>query len=384
MRAPKHCVAPRGRRCRRAGECFICAGAVLTFQHADGARAARAGRTRHGLFLQALRRVGAETEFARMRYDRLMATPDQSLVLPPDDRVRPRLDTLIRLAAPASALPLHRSTVRALQSGQYLSRFRGRGMEFDETRPYVAGDDVRSLDWRVTARTGRVHTKLFREERERPVLLAVDCRASMFFGTRGAFKSVIAAQLAALIAWSAHHRGDRVGGVIFSEAGRIEVKPEHSRRAVLRLLRELTEASPRRPDSAGHDALQDALNSLDRHTRTGSLIFVFSDFRGFDADTAALLTRLRRHGDTVLIMLYDPLEQSLPSDGRYHFGDGSRDIEVDLNPRKAGDYAERFAQRVATLRLFARSGRMRFLLCATDEDPVRVLQRGIARDRHHL
>lgn len=339
---------------------------------------------RHTWGLTVRRLPVRKTAFAGIRYDSMMSDPADNLVLPPDDRVRPRLDTLIRLAAPASALPLHRSTVRALQSGQYLSRFRGRGMEFDETRPYVAGDDVRSLDWRVTARTGRVHTKLFREERERPVLLAVDYRASMFFGTRGAFKSVVAAQLAALIAWSAHHRGDRVGGVVFSEAARIEVKPEHSRRSVLRLLRELAEAAPQRAAASSGATLQHALIALERHTHTGSLIFVFSDFRGFDADTAAALARLRRHGDTVLVMLCDPLEKSLPTDGRYHFGDGLRDIVLDLNARKARDYAERFEQRMQALHLFARSHRMRLLVCSTDENPLHILQRGIAPTRHHL
>lgn len=330
--------------------------------------------------------VGAEDRAAAMRYDNVMSDAAELPFLPCDDRVRPRLESLIRLAAPASGLPLYRSTVRALQSGQYLARFKGRGMEFAESRPYVAGDDVRSLDWRVTARTGRVHTKLFREERERPVLLAVDARASMFFGTRGAFKSVIAARLAALIAWSAHHRGDRVGGVVFSEAGRIEVKPEHSRRSVLRLLRELSEAGPCKALTAAGSAqrFRDALTSLERHTHTGSLIFLFSDFRDFSADMESALSRLRRHGDTVLVMLHDPLEKSLPADGRYRFGDGLRDFVLDLDPRSAGVYRNRFEDRMRKLRRFAQGNRMRFLVCATDEDPLRVLQRGGDPERHHL
>lgn len=313
-----------------------------------------------------------------------MTDPAEFLTWPADDRVRPRLDTLIRLAAPAGKLPLQRPTVRALQTGQYLSRFKGRGMEFDETRPYVAGDDVRSLDWRVTARTGRVHTKTFREERERPVLLAVDGRAGMFFGTRGAFKSVIAAQLAALIAWSAHHRGDRVGGVVFSEHERVDVKPEHNRRSVLRLLKELADAAPQRTGRVVGSQLQDALISLERHAHTGSLIFLFSDFHGFDEDIAAALSRLRRHGDTVLVHLYDPLEKSLPAEGRYRFGDGFRDLVLDMNPRKSREHAERFEWRLERLRAFARTHRMRLIVCATDEDPLRVLQRGMVPDRHHL
>lgn len=258
-------------------------------------------------------------------------------------------------------------------------------MEFAETRPYVSGDDVRSLDWRVTARTGRVHTKLFREERERPVLLAVDVRASMWFGTRGAFKTVVAAQLAALLAWSAHHRGDRVGGVVFSESGRIEVKPEYSRRAVLRFLKHLAEAEPRQPGERGpNEHFGEAMTSLERHAHTGCLMFVFSDFRGFDADQAARLSRLRRHGDTVLVTLYDRLEQSLPTEGRYRFGDGVRDVILELSPRTAGQYRDRFEERLQRLRSFAQSNRMRFLLCSTEEDPLKILQRGMSSDRHHL
>lgn len=115
----------------------------------------------------------------------------------PDAVVRPTLDDLIRLNQPAKSIELARSTARALQSGQYFSAFKGRGMEFDESRPYAHGDDIRSLDWRVTARTGKVHTKLFREERERPVFLSVDLRSPMFFATRGLFKSVLATRLAA-------------------------------------------------------------------------------------------------------------------------------------------------------------------------------------------
>lgn len=158
--------------------------------------------------------------------------------------IRPSLDDLIRLSHPAAGLSLARPTVRALQSGQYLSAFKGRGMEFDETRPYAQGDDVRHLDWRVTARTGKPHTKLFREERERPVLLSVDYRASMRFATRGMFKSVMAARLAALVAWSALRHGDRIGGQIFSEAGRRELRPEHGQRAVLRWLEALVSPLP--------------------------------------------------------------------------------------------------------------------------------------------
>ncbi|MFO1417806.1 MAG: DUF58 domain-containing protein [Methylotetracoccus sp.] len=307
--------------------------------------------------------------------------------LPSDDLTRPRLESLIRLAAPATALPLYRSTARALQSGQYLSRFKGRGMEFDETRPYVPGDDIRTLDWRVTARTGRVHTKTFREERERPVLLAVDVGSTMFFGTRGVFKHVVAARLAALIAWSAHHRGDRVGGVIFSEHGRSEFKPEHHRRTVLRLLRAMAEAVPGGSSYArpSREHSIDALTALERHAHTGSLIFLFSDFRTLDDALGERLRRLRRHGDAVLVMIHDVLERELPSTGRYRFADGQhRDVVLDLSPRAAEAHRRRFDERLRKLRGLALGSGMRLLTCATDEDPLKVLQQGVAPQRLHL
>jgi uncharacterized protein (DUF58 family) len=124
--------------------------------------------------------------------------------------------TLIALRGAGEGLSLKASRIAARQSGNYLSRFKGRGMEFDEARQYQPGDDVRTLDWRVTARTGKPHTKLFREERERAVLAWVDMRPTMFFATRGAFKSVIAARAAALIAWSTNQQGDRLGSLVFN------------------------------------------------------------------------------------------------------------------------------------------------------------------------
>jgi uncharacterized protein (DUF58 family) len=153
-----------------------------------------------------------------------------------DDLVSVALKSLIDLAKPAANLNLHRLTIRSLQSGGYLSHFKGRGMEFDEARLYQHGDDIRSIDWKVTARTGKTHTKLFREEREKPVFISVDNRPAMQFATRGVFKSVQALKLAALLAWAAHHQGDRIGGQIFSSAGCQELKPQNGKHAVLHFL----------------------------------------------------------------------------------------------------------------------------------------------------
>jgi uncharacterized protein (DUF58 family) len=297
--------------------------------------------------------------------------------------VRPTLEDLIRLSQPAAGLTLARPTARALQSGQYLSAFKGRGMEFDETRPYTHGDDVRNLDWRVTARTGKPHTKLFREERERPVFLTVDYRSAMFFATRGMFKSAMAARLAALIAWSARRHGDRIGGQIFSETESVELKPEHGHRAVLRLLKLLVDqASPRSP-VAPETALQDALVRLPRHARPGSLVFVFSDFRHLTPAGEAGLGRLSRHCDLVLVFISDPLERRLPM-GPHRFSDGHRDILLNADARTAEIYERAFREREERLADLARRHGIRLVSCHTTDEPFLVLQQSSRRSLYHF
>jgi uncharacterized protein (DUF58 family) len=294
------------------------------------------------------------------------------------EAVRVSLAGLIRLNQVAAGLTLRHAGIRAAQGGNYISSFKGRGMEFDETRPYTPGDDIRNLDWRVTARTGKTHTKLFREERERPVFLAVDARAPMFFATRGVFKSVMAARLAAIVAWSAQRHGDRVGGQIFSEDHSRELRPEHGRRAVLRLLQKLVDVEPPaslyEPTEIG---FENALARLVHHARPGSLVFIFSDFRRLTAAGESSLLRLRKHCDVTLVFIHDPLERQLPSSGRYRFGDGVRELSLDASPAASTVYANRFAQRLAAMENLARQHAMRFIACRTTDDPLLVLQQNI-------
>ena len=293
----------------------------------------------------------------------------------PDAVVRPTLDDLIRLNQPAKSIELARSTARALQSGQYFSAFKGRGMEFDESRPYAHGDDIRSLDWRVTARTGKVHTKLFREERERPVFLSVDLRAPMFFATRGMFKSVLASRLAALIAWSACHHGDRIGGQIFSESGSTEFKPLEGHSAVLRILKGLTErAQSPDPQNLRQNALDQALSELNRHIKPGSLAFVISDFRNLGPLGASSLGRLAHQSTVVLIMLSDPIERDLPQ-GLHRYGGPGADRMILGDEKSRRIHLEKFQAREDEIRKLARGHRMRFVSGWTNEEPVLILER---------
>lgn len=281
------------------------------------------------------------------------------------------LKMLINLVKPAATLQLFRSRIRALQSGGHVSRIKGRGMEFDEVRPYQPGDDIRSIDWRVTARTGKAHTKLFREERERPVFISVDYRASMQFATRGVFKSVQAAKLASLIAWVAQHYSDRIGGQIFTDFFCKELKPQHGKQAVLHFLNTLTQAQPKQ---VALD-FEQIMRRLSQHVKPGSLVYIISDFRGLNKATEQYLAKLARHCEVIMILIYDPLESHLPSNGRYRFTDNNKDIVVDTSDKqRVLSYQEKFQQHCITLQQLANKLNIRYLRCASNDDPIQILR----------
>jgi len=272
-----------------------------------------------------------------------------------------------------------KSITRSSTAGGYYSRFRGRGMDFDETRRYSAGDDIRTMDWRVTARTGQPHTKMFREERERPVLVVVDFNPSMYFGSRVAFKSVIAAECAALICWSAIANADRVGALVYSARSHREVRPAAGKRGVLHVLKTLVDEHKVGSAANGNSvALSQSLLNLRHVVRPGSLIFIFSDFYNLGIDTEQHLSRLRQHNDIVMCSIYDPLEATPPPPGRYAVTNGRQRMMLDtLNKRVKQHYAFEFRQRQAELEQLARSRNIPLLNISTDADPVTRLRSGL-------
>jgi uncharacterized protein (DUF58 family) len=292
---------------------------------------------------------------------------------------------LIRLAGPARIIALDVLRVRSLQTGAYVSHFRGRGMEFDESRPYQPGDDPRNIDWRVTARSTTAYTKLFREERERPVLIVVDLRSTMHFATRGCYKSVTASRAAGLLSWAAHHRGDRLGGLVFGDTTHREIRPRLGRQAALRYLHELVQhpdwatAAGQRP-RAEADPLTQAMAALRRVVRPGSLLVLLSDFTDFSRAAQSYLAGIARHSEVMAVFISDPLERQLPPPGRYRLvsEEGEMAIDTFLTGARA-DYQRGFDERREALEMFCQRYGLHLLALSTEDDPVHSLQQALGK-----
>lgn len=222
---------------------------------------------------------------------------------------------------------------KALRAGQHLSKIRGRGMDFSEVRNYQAGDEVRHMEWRVTARTGRPHVKIYQEERERHTVLLVDFNPSMIFGTRIAFKSVVAARLASMLAWSVIKQGDRVGGFFFSASEHSEFMPRGRDSGVLPLLGALshyTEQANRKRETQSR-ALSDALIRLRRVIRPGSILVLISDFYAMDLESEKHLTRLRANNDILAYHICDRIELTAPKPQQYAMTNGRDELVLDTS-----------------------------------------------------
>jgi len=279
-----------------------------------------------------------------------------------------------------------RGRILAAQDGGYRSNFRGRGMEFAEVRCYQAGDDVRTIDWRVTARTGKPHTKLFQEERERPVLVAIDYRRPMFFATRGQFKAVQASQLAALIGWQTLQQGDRLGAFIFSEERHVELRPQSGKRGVLSLLRQMIDdpawQRPLQRPFEPQQRLFQTLTRLRRVVRPGSLVTLISDFAQWDDAVEKQLTLLNRHNDLTLIFCYDPLEAHLPPAGSYPVSDGRHPFHFDTtSTRVRQQYEQQFLEHRQRIEQFCRRHGAHFNLCATTDTVQNCLHHNNQRSK---
>ena len=307
-----------------------------------------------------------------------------------DAAVHVTLDSLLEARRHCRELPL---SVRPLhsgrQAGQQLSRLRGRGIDFDQVRLYQPGDDIRNIDWRVTARTRKAHTKVFNEERERPVFVICEQSSRLFFGTQRCFKSVLAAEACALIAWMALAHNDRIGGMVFDAAQCHEVRPRRSRRAILQLFSQVLKANQAlQPGAVPPDS--EPLNLALRHSREvirpGSILYLICDHAAIDGLRQPLLNALGAHNDLVLLPIFDPLEASLPSSPGLEFVQEHQRLTLNTtNASLREAWAAQFLTRQQGWQRLASRLRCGLLPLETSRPPIDQLQQLLsmhARRRH--
>lgn len=265
-----------------------------------------------------------------------------------------------------------RHLVNEVFGGEYHSVFKGRGMEFAEVREYLPGDDIRSIDWNVTARTGKPHVKLFDEERELTVMLLVDASASGAFGSRDRMKREVAAELSAVLAFSAINNNDKVGAIIFTDTVEKYLPPRKGRHHVLHVIRELLYHEPK-SKGTNIGAAVEFMSSVVRHR---AVVFLISDFLSTGFETPIKIAA-RRH-DFITIRLFDPLEQTLPKAGliQVHDAETGEIALIDTNnERFRNGYNERNCQRITSMENYFKSNKLDYLALNTTLSYVEPLEK---------
>lgn len=286
---------------------------------------------------------------------------------------------LIRCRFHARRLAQRPGNNRGPLQGQHASPHKGRGLSFHHVREYQGGDDIRHIDWRVTARTTVAHTKIFEEERERPVVLCLDQRRSMAFGSRRRFKSVAACHAAALLAWAGLEHNDRVGGMVFGDQQHQELRPRRSQKTLLHFLHLAAEANQAllaNPNSEQSLPLSQHFEELRRITKPGSSVFVISDFSGHDRAAERQLSLLARHNEVICIQVSDVLEGQLPARGNYPVSNGRQRLNLRFNASLQQRYTEHYQQRQQALTSSLRRCGISLLSLDSEQDPLQVLQQG--------
>ncbi|MFI8481687.1 DUF58 domain-containing protein [Pseudomonas sp. NPDC078700] len=277
-----------------------------------------------------------------------------------------------------------RQSISSVLSGNHASRMRGRGLSFDELRHYMPGDNLRHLDWRASLRYGKPFVRSFTEERDRPTLILVDQRMSMFFGSQRNFKSVTAAELAAISAWIALQAGDRVGGLVFGDDRIEHIRPLRSRSRIEALcssiVRQNQQLSATQPDSEHADQLDQALRNCLSLAGHDHLICIISDFAATSERTLQLLRELKAHNDVIAMQVYDPIAMNLPSTGRLMVTQGELQVELQVDRRRVskplGDFLSGRLRQVAEL---LRLSQVPLMMFNTGEDSLTQLRQELGR-----
>jgi uncharacterized protein (DUF58 family) len=292
----------------------------------------------------------------------------------PNALVTVSLDHLVGLKAEARGFSfLPRQPVHSLLSGRHASRLRGRGLSFEELRHYQSGDDVRLIDWRATARRGSAHVRVYNEERERPVLVVVDQRFPMFFGSRRAMKSVVAAELAALAAWRTLDAGDRIGGLVFNEAEIVQIRPHRSQARAMWLLQETVRLNQQLASNApatGAVTLNDALEATRQLAKHDHLVVLISDLDGVNDETRRIATELAAHNDVLIVLVYDPLGASLQGRPGMRARDRGRQWELPTGTGFSDAFQKAFADGLDKWREIFRALKVPILPISAAEPPA--------------
>ncbi|MEZ9490445.1 DUF58 domain-containing protein [Vibrio breoganii] len=246
--------------------------------------------------------------------------------------------------------------VNSLLTGRHVSKLRGRGLNFEEMRHYHIGDDIRTMDWKVTMRTGKPHVKIFSEERERNVYLLVDQRTNMFFGSTGKMKSVVAAEIAALIAWKVTDSTDRVGAIIYNDTVAVPIAPQRSANHVLKILNEIVIKNQQLKVGIAEDSQGNSFSKLfhqaKRLVKHDALVILITDGYGYNEQSEEQIKTLCKHNDVVLCHVTDPLEHNLAELDKMVLSDGEMQLAI---TGKQAQLKDRFAKDVTdTLDNFAR------------------------------
>jgi uncharacterized protein (DUF58 family) len=277
-----------------------------------------------------------------------------------DTGVYADLDELIRLQYKATGFSfLPRQPMHSILAGRHASRLRGRGLNFEELRRYLPGDDIRNMDWKVTARTRKPHVRVYTEERDRPALLVVDQRLSMFFGSTRAMKSVAAAEAAALAAWRVFQAGDRVGAIVFDDHDIVEIAPHRSRSRVMQILQAVVEKNHSlraNTDLTPNPAMfNHALERALRVAKHDHLVGLITDAFGADPESERLVTLLSAHNDVISVFIFDPLETQLPDSGRLVMAEGGVQLDVNTSDRDLRHrFHDTFEQRLTRIQTLSR------------------------------
>lgn len=305
----------------------------------------------------------------------------------PEGGVYTSLSDLVRLQYKARGFSfLPKQPMHSLLAGKHASKLRGRGLNFEEIRNYLPGDDIRTMDWKATLRTGKPKVRVYTEELDRPAYMIVDQRLSMFFGSKLKMKSVTAAELGAIGAWRVFDQGDRAGAIIFNDETSIEVRPHRSRNTVLRILGEITRfnhlLSGDAPGSPNPDMLNTVMEQVARQAKHDCLICIITDMLGANEETKRLATQMAQHNDVIVGFVYDPLEEELPAVGKQVFSDGNRQLEVDTSSTRIRDgFSAYFSERFENAKRILLQRDVPLVPISTATDPIQQIQKllGYAR-----